>query len=98
MSSPTRPAAGADKVKKQSGRLNLAFCDFDSNEKLQERFKVAQNRRKIALMLLAEERIIKGELVHIYKDIAMPSNIKIRISSRVQTAIDLSTYLNPEYL
>lgn len=40
-SSPTRATAASTKVTKHAGRLNLAFCDFDTDEKLQQRFKIA---------------------------------------------------------
>lgn len=97
-SSPTRSTAASTAVIKQSGRLNLSFCDFDTDEKLQRRFKIAQNRRKTALLQLAEERIINNELVHIYRDLAMPSKIKMGISRRVQTTIDFAKYPKPKYL
>ena len=49
---------GSNVVRKQSGRLNLAFLEFDSEEKLQKRFTNAQKRRKTALIHLGQERII----------------------------------------
>lgn len=49
---------GNNIVSKQSGRLNLAFCEYDSEEKLQKRFANAQKRRKAALIELSLERII----------------------------------------
>ena len=49
---------GNNIVRKQSGRLNLAFSDYDSEEKLQKRFTNAQKRRKAALIALGIERMI----------------------------------------
>ena len=37
-SSPTRKKNASNIVKKQSGRLNLLFVDFDTDTKLKKRF------------------------------------------------------------
>ena len=53
-------------VRKQSARLNITFLDYDKEDMLKQRHHNAQNRRKVAMNLLAEERIILNELLEEY--------------------------------
>ena len=100
MSSPTRRSNGdtMNKVKqrKQSGRLNLQFLDFETEEQIKKRFMDAQNRRKAALMLLAEERMILNELVHQYQDLKMPMPMKMKMRKLVNDRVNLKSYPKQE--
>ena len=93
---PYSPKSGSNIVKKQSGRLNLQFVDFDTEEKLKRRFINAQNRRKVAMMLLAEERIILNELIYKYQDIFMPVNLKMQIRKLVNARVSMNDYPHRE--
>ena len=71
-------------AKRQCGRLNLQFIDFDSEELVKKRFLNAQNRRKAALRCLGEERIITKELMKRYPDVYMHQNFKDNIEKLVR--------------
>lgn len=96
MSSPTRRSNGNNAIKKQSGRLNLQFLDFETEEQVNKRFMDAQNRRKVALMLLAEERMILNELVYQYQDLKMPMPMKMKMRKLVNDRINLKSYPQQE--
>ena len=83
-------------AKKQSGRLNLLFDDFDTEEKMLERQQNAQKRRRVALTLLAEERMIMDDLIFRYPNLVMPSKVKLEISRLVSARINLGTYPTQE--
>ena len=72
---------------KPAGRLNIIFDGIDTAEGIQKRFKNAQDRRKEALYLLAEERIIQKELVYIYRDIKISPEMKQSIIKRVVSTL-----------
>jgi len=56
----------------------------------------AQNRRKAALLLLAEERIILNDLIYLYRDLEIPLQIKLKMRNLVNDRIDLKRYPKQE--
>jgi heme oxygenase len=78
---------------KNTGRLNLQFEDFDTEQELKQLYNQALERKKVANACLAQEKIITEDLLQIYPNMVMADGIKERIRKLVESdRLNLNRY------